>query len=93
MASVKLLLLDKSKGQDFGTGLISIRKLESLMIEITPEVLGMIDNASSGSANKSYIIKDNVTYRIQKTYYDVDNDSIILVCKKDVEPADDYRET
>lgn len=89
--TVKVLLL--SRGHDLGTGLISIREFEDDMIEISPDILSYLDQSSSSAVNKSYIIKDNVTYRIQKTYYDMDNDCMVLIAKYDVEPADDYRES
>lgn len=90
MSLVKALFLEK--GHDLGTGLISIRKFESDMIELPENAIYLLDSASSSACNKSAFIYNNKVYVIMKTYYDIDADTIILIAKLDTENNNDYKD-
>ena len=69
-SSVKLLLLSKDDLVIHGSGLKAIRDMESSMMDMPDDFSDHLDDATS-SSNWQRIIKDNVVYRIIKTYFDL----------------------
>lgn len=76
--TTKALLL--SKDDDHGNGLRAIRELEDELVDITAYQELMADNQSW------FIIKDDIVYKIVKTYFDMDKGYVVCICKEDVQP-------
>lgn len=84
----KLLLLSKEDLVAHGTGLKAIREMESSMIALPDDFPEHLDDATS-STNWQRVIKDDVVYRIIKTYFDLDNNCRIIMASADMNPQDD----
>lgn len=84
--SLKLLLL--KEGDKLGNGLAAIRTRETELIDISSFEAGVSDPTIT--TNPGYVIKNNIVYRIIKTYFDLDKNARIFIAKKDHEAYDDY---
>lgn len=82
--AVKALLL--AKDDTLGNGLRAIRERESEMIDISEYEPGLSDATSS--TIQQYIIKDNKVYKTIRTYFDLDNNTRLLLCKEQNEVFD-----
>lgn len=82
----KVLLIDKK--DKLGNGLANIRTNASKMIDISVFEDGFSDSTST--TTHAYIIKDNVTYRIIRNYFDLDKQERVYIAVEDVEPYDIY---
>lgn len=74
--SIKALLLKKE--ETFGNGVASIRKLEDQMVDISDYEPGISD--ATATTNPHYIIKDDIPYKVIKTYFDLDRNARIFLC-------------
>lgn len=84
----KLLLLSKEDLAAHGSGLKAIREMESSMMDLPDDFPDHLDDATS-STNWQRVIKDNVVYKIIKTYFDLDNERRIIMASEDMNPQDD----
>lgn len=82
----KVLLIDKK--DKLGNGLANIRTNANKMIDISAFEAGFSDSTST--TTHAYIIKDNVTYRIIRNYFDLDKQERVYIAVEDVEPYDVY---
>lgn len=88
MATISCKCLLLSPGDGLGNGLNAIRTRESELIDISDYEPGYSDATST--TNPQYVIKDDKVYRIIKTYFDLDKNARIFLCKLDHERYDDY---
>ena len=63
-----------------GCGLSAIRKYKDQLIDFCMIGDYFYDNVTS------YIIKDNVCYKTNKVFYDMDNNTVIMVALEDIDP-------
>ena len=86
-ATTKILLLSKTDASTYGTGLNVIRELEDNLEDLADDFPDHLDDSTS-SSNWQRIIKNNVVYRIIKTYFDLDNNWRIVMALEDMNPQD-----
>lgn len=84
MVPIKALLIGKE--EKLGNGLAVIRERESEMISIDDYEVALSDATSSG--NPARIIKNNKVYKIIKNYFDLDNNTRIILAKEESEVFD-----
>ena len=86
-ATAKVLLLSKEDASTYGTGLNAIRELEDNLEDLADDFPDHLDD-STASSNWQRIIKNDVVYRIIKTYFDLDNNWRIIMALEDMNPQD-----
>ena len=84
--AIKLLILTPENEKKYGCGLNAIRNLEDKLIDISDWGEAMSD--ATATSAYGYVIKDNIVYRVSRTYFDLDNNCRVAIAKLDSEPYD-----